>query len=296
MRKIGFVVSIALHMGLILWLFNTSLPFANLEIEETVIKAKPAKPIELVFYKPLKPSAPKTEIVFSDTGKKIIPVPPAERKDSPVKEVLQNRKQSLSLMAPSVSIARPKIIRDLQHMPNFLILGGKEPLIPNPFAQNVPGKEPDLSEYIPSVADLYNDTKISQILAIGPSGVNPDDPNAKKNRELYKGKQGRIDFNVQGLDIRPWARKVVNKIQQQWQLPANLIAVTNISLRVGIKITVEKSGSLSSIEVNEPSYLKEYDQAVLSALNACAPFPSLPVEFPDENLIAFLHFNVSDHE
>jgi TonB family protein len=296
MRKIGFAVSIALHICLIVWLFNTSLHIANLEVKERTIKITPVTPAELVFYDTRKQVKPKTQLVFSDTPKDATQLPPVANIRQPRGKGLQAGRKRPSLIAPNFSFGGRKKLKDLQYMPDFLLVGGSKPLIPNPFAKSIPEEQPNLSHYIPSVADLYSDTEISQILAVGPSGLNSNDLNANQNRDLYKGKQGRIDFNVRGLDIRPWATKVVNQIQQHWYLPANLTAVSNISLRVGIKITVEKSGSLSSAEINEPSRLKEYDQAVLSALNSCAPFPKLPEEFPDKNLIAFLHFNVSDHE
>jgi TonB family protein len=298
MRKIGFLVSIALHIGLIYLFFNIRIPVANLQIRPDITDVKLVLPAEIVFYDTKKIPRTDPEIIFTDprTGK-ILPAPgltaPAAEKgkSKQEKQAEQDTGAIPALQKFSLSPAQQPL---LKHKPDFLIPEGKQPLIANPFAEIRRELEPDLSKYISPYARIYGDPEVSKVFEVGadvPGGKAKQGPDV-----LSKGKQGRIDFNVVGLDITPWARKVVNKIQKYWFLPSNLSVVPDTSLTVGVKIVVQKSGSISSVEIQETSKVEELDRAVLYALNSSSPFPSLPEGFPRKNLVAFLHFNISDND
>jgi outer membrane biosynthesis protein TonB len=98
------------------------------------------------------------------------------------------------------------------------------------------------------------------------------------------------------LDITPWAKQVVTRIQEFWQIPPSIIATPNLSLSVGVRVVIGKTGSLDTVELKQSCLLEEVDKAVLLALNRGAPYPRLPETFPQESLEAYFWFNVNNNE
>ena len=139
-------------------------------------------------------------------------------------------------------------------------------------------KNVDFSKYLRS--------DISKIL---PSGGRPSSGRTGSRRG---GRQARASFKVQGYDINPWAENVVNRIQSNWSIPLNRMALT--SDMVGISVIVERNGELSSVEIIDSSEDQSLDQAALDAIKKSSPFPNLPADFPYKNLEALFVFQYYD--
>jgi len=106
------------------------------------------------------------------------------------------------------------------------------------------------------------------------------------------GRQARATFKVQDYDITPWAERVVNRIQSNWAIPVQQVALT--SDVVGISVIVERNGGLSSVQILNSSRDQSLDQAALEAVKKSSPFPELPADFPYKNLEALFVFQYHD--
>ncbi len=93
-------------------------------------------------------------------------------------------------------------------------------------------------------------------------------------------------------DLTPWAERVIEIIQGNWDLPA----VQNIPSRsrVRIFVTVGRSGQLTSFDLLDSSALAVLDQAAIRAVRTSLPFPPLPTDFPAELLEAYFEFIYND--
>jgi TonB family protein len=108
----------------------------------------------------------------------------------------------------------------------------------------------------------------------------------KGNRVIYRGAG---DMAAGGYDISPWARILLNLLQQNWVLPAADAA--KASGRVGVTIVVEKSGRLSSVRLIDSPNDQLLVRAALDAITRSQPLPKLPDDYPGLSLEAYLLFD-----
>ncbi len=97
-----------------------------------------------------------------------------------------------------------------------------------------------------------------------------------------------VSDRLEGYDIAPWVKQVVDKIRNKWTLPP-----IDASIAIGevkILIIVGKTGNLISMEIVKASDFPVFDQTTTAAIRSSAPFPPLPEDFPLERLEAFLVF------
>jgi TonB family protein len=97
---------------------------------------------------------------------------------------------------------------------------------------------------------------------------------------------------LKGYDLTPWALKVLEAIQKNWDLP--LVGNLPDRTRVRIILVIRKSGDISSLEVVEGTVLDVLDQAAVKAIRASLPFPALPADFPGDFLEAHFEFTYHD--
>ena len=103
---------------------------------------------------------------------------------------------------------------------------------------------------------------------------------------------GQIDTDVldrlEGYDITPWVKQVVDKIRNNWTIPP---IDESIALgEVKILIIIGKKGNLVAMEIVESSDFQVFDQTTTEAIRSSAPFPPLPDDFPSELLEASIVF------
>jgi TonB family protein len=105
---------------------------------------------------------------------------------------------------------------------------------------------------------------------------------------------GRASFKAEGYDIIPWAEKVVNRIQKNWNIPFAVAQKMNAKGMVGISVIFEKNGMLSSAKIVHTSMVPLFDETALKALTLASPFPDFPADFPNKKLEAYFEFRYND--
>lgn len=93
-------------------------------------------------------------------------------------------------------------------------------------------------------------------------------------------------------NIKPWAEKVVNLVQAKWILPQ--LSVWPRNKNVALILLVDRDGQLQSLEIVTSTTSEILDQAALTAVRLCAPFPPLPEDFPGKSLEFYLVFTYHD--
>lgn len=108
--------------------------------------------------------------------------------------------------------------------------------------------------------------------------------------------KGRITKNLldsmEGYDISPWVKGVLDKIRDMWILPPidESIAIGELK----IYVVFGKEGEVISMEIVESSDFDAFDQTAIRAIRSGAPFSPLPDDFPSERLEAFLVFQFNE--
>jgi TonB family protein len=93
--------------------------------------------------------------------------------------------------------------------------------------------------------------------------------------------------SVKRYNLAPWASKVVEVIQKNWDIPSTRPA--NPDAAVEIVIVLKKNGQISTMEVLASSEDQVFDQAARFAIELSTPLPPLPDDFPEASLeIAFV--------
>ncbi|HAR36880.1 MAG TPA: hypothetical protein DCR87_08310 [Acidobacteria bacterium] len=93
-------------------------------------------------------------------------------------------------------------------------------------------------------------------------------------------------------NIKPWAEKVVSLVQARWILPQ--LASLPKNKNVALILLVDREGQLLSLEVATSTTSEILDQAAITAVRLCAPFPPLPEDFPGKSLEFYLVFTYHD--
>lgn len=93
---------------------------------------------------------------------------------------------------------------------------------------------------------------------------------------------------VQIKDLKPWADKVLEKIERNWIIdPAR---PQGIKGTVEISVTIAKSGDISSVEVIKSSGVPMLDLSAVNAVKRSIPLPGLPILYPSKFIIITIEF------
>ncbi len=93
-------------------------------------------------------------------------------------------------------------------------------------------------------------------------------------------------------NIKPWAEKVVTLVQARWVLPQ--LSAMPRNKNVALILLVDRDGQLQSLEIVTSTTSEILDQAALTAVRLCVPFPPLPEDFPGKSLEFYLVFTYHD--
>ena len=96
--------------------------------------------------------------------------------------------------------------------------------------------------------------------------------------------------SVKRYNLAPWASKVVEVIQRNWDIPPT--RPVNPDAAVEIIIVLQKSGQVSTIEMIASSEDRAFDQAARFAVELSSPLPPLPDDFPSASLEISFVFSV----
>jgi protein TonB len=159
------------------------------------------------------------------------------------------------------------------------------------FSLNISPKEdpaPDPEDYLTEeemdlLQYLSSETSTQRPLGMSPS------------TETYGARissPGKAVFNINQIDISPWARDVVRKIQRNWTIPAS--QENDGRNAVEITVSIGKNGDLLDISIRNSSAHPTLDKAALNAVRMSAPFPELPEDFPNDSVEAHFLFRYNE--
>jgi TonB family protein len=121
----------------------------------------------------------------------------------------------------------------------------------------------------------------------GGPGVGRAVPRAKRQT----GRSAAV-LKLPGVDFKPWAEEVLNKIQRNWALPLDL--GSGWKGEVGVRVMVAKDGRVLGADLDAPTKIELLDQAALKAITAASPFPPLPASYPQSSLEVYFVFRYGD--
>ncbi len=99
-----------------------------------------------------------------------------------------------------------------------------------------------------------------------------------------------LSSDIKKYNLSPWASKVVELIQKNWDIPPTRPA--NPDAAVEISVIIQKNGRISALEVVASSDDQSFNQAARFAVELSSPFPPLPADFPPANLEVSFVFSV----
>lgn len=291
MRKLTFIFSVMLHIAFIYGLFNARFQLTIIKTPEKITKVslissetKGLAPIK-------KEAAVEKTLIFTkpSKGKSGPPLlPKGTKKDSKTKT------GSLPFPLKANFSFSPRLKQHplMKHKPDFLLTPDKTKHfhLTAPSGKGKPEDTPDFLKYLDPYSDEYS--KVAKTFygddTSSPGYGGPGGTYSPQEKGVY------ARFAARGFNIKPWAKKAVNKIQMNWQIPSYLRLAPKKTMSVGVFVIIEKSGEISTSEIKQKSKEKSLDQSALYALNASSPFPKLPEGFPLKNLEAYFVFNIKN--
>ncbi len=127
------------------------------------------------------------------------------------------------------------------------------------------------------------------------SGIGPGLGGLKWTGRKSRGPKSQVlgvSVPSHGIDLAPWAMKVAESIQKNWDLPR--IGKFPSPVKVSFIVLVKKSGEMDSMEIVEVTSIESLDQAAVASIRASLPFPALPDNFPGDLLEITFEFAYHD--
>jgi len=90
---------------------------------------------------------------------------------------------------------------------------------------------------------------------------------------------GPLQFDTKGVEFGPWIRRFVAQVRRNWFVP---MAAMSLRGRVVLTFYVHRNGSLTDVQIVQPSEIDSFNIAARNALIASNPTQPLPPEYPDD--------------
>lgn len=107
------------------------------------------------------------------------------------------------------------------------------------------------------------------------------------DRESFDNPQGggggfgpSIQFDTKGVEFGPWIRRFVAQIKRNWIVPFAAMAMHG---HVVMTFNVHKDGSITDLQVAQPSAVEGFNHAARNALVSSNPTYPLPPEYPSRS-------------
>jgi TonB family protein len=149
-----------------------------------------------------------------------------------------------------------------------------------------PGRVPDENEQM--------DLSLSRFASSGFSSLRFNRVDSKGNvrpRQRSREALERIG-QAADFDISPWAKAVLEKIRNRWDIPP--IEESRARGKARILVVIGKDGALIELEVVESSNFLLFDESAVQAIRSSAPFLPLPDDFPTGRLEIYLLFEFDE--
>jgi len=102
---------------------------------------------------------------------------------------------------------------------------------------------------------------------------------------------GPLQFDTKGVEFGPWIRRFVSQVRRNWFVP---MAAMSLRGRVVLTFYVHRNGSLTDVQIVQPSAVESFNTAAKNALIASNPTQPLPPEYPDDKAFFTVTFYYND--
>jgi len=108
-------------------------------------------------------------------------------------------------------------------------------------------------------------------------------------------REANIPINTREVKYAPYAHALVNALEEQWRPgQANYAQHQEQDRRVLLKLSIDRDGSLSGVEILRPSPIDKLNASAVQAIHDAAPFRPLPSAWGLDRASFFLTFEVVD--
>lgn len=148
-------------------------------------------------------------------------------------------------------------------------------------------------ELVRPAAPPPKDVDWRKYLSVGSGGLRGYLSGASSGRIRARGSVrsgSTVSSDIKRYNLSPWAGKVVELIQKNWDVPPTRPANPNAA--VEIAVVIMKNGRISALEVIASTDDPTFNQAARFAVELSSPFPSLPEDFPAASLEVSFVFSV----
>ena len=97
----------------------------------------------------------------------------------------------------------------------------------------------------------------------------------------------QISFDSRGVDFGWWLRRFVAHVKSNWFIPQSAMVLKG---RVVITLLVHRNGTITDVEVIQPSPHPALDLAAVNALRGSNPTVALPAEYPEDKVLFTVTF------
>ncbi|HYU78708.1 MAG TPA: energy transducer TonB [Vicinamibacterales bacterium] len=158
-----------------------------------------------------------------------------------------------------------------------------------PEPETAPEPPKDLAQRSVDVPQSQAPLSVPQSQAPKPSGGSLGE--ALKNLQKYVQKDtfnnqhgnvqdlGPLQFDTKGVEFGPWIRRFVAQVRRNWFIP---YAAMTMRGHVVLTFNVHRNGSLTDVQVVQPSPIESFNTAAVNALRSSNPTEPLPPEYPDD--------------
>ena len=153
-----------------------------------------------------------------------------------------------------------------------------EPAAPD-IVERVP---PPIAQQRPTVPTPQNQPRPPQGGSLGEALKNLQkyvDQQSFNNDQGQAQNLGPLQFDTKGVEFGPWIRRFVAQVRRNWFVP---MAAMTLRGRVVLTFYVHRNGSLTDVQIVQPSEIDSFNIAARNALIASNPTQPLPPEYPDD--------------
>jgi TonB family protein len=101
-----------------------------------------------------------------------------------------------------------------------------------------------------------------------------------------------FQFESKGVDFRSWLRRFRAQVYSNWMIPYAAMTLHGHTVQ---RFTVHKDGTITGVEILQPSAVDVFTKAAFNALSASNPTVPLPQEYPDEKMVMTVVFYYNEN-
>ncbi|MDQ6950507.1 MAG: energy transducer TonB [Mariprofundales bacterium] len=133
--------------------------------------------------------------------------------------------------------------------------------------------------------------------------LSPAMPFAQESRHRMRARQrpsllreANIPINTREVKYAPYAHALVNALEEQWRpSQANYADHPDQDRQVLMRVSIDRDGSLSGVEILRPSPIAGLNTSAVQAIHDAAPFRPLPSSWGLDRASFYLTFEVVDN-